>query len=102
VLDSGQDGSDNVSSLAVQTAQGPPAVFVVNQEFQPIDLHLNLTGADASSYPTLVVTATDRTHQNEVLGRLTLQDGMGELTLAPRSITTLFPAGTEDQPVSTS
>jgi glucosylceramidase len=93
VLDIQQNGGDNVSSLAVQTADGPPAVFLVNQEFQPVDLSLDLTGADAGQYPTLVVTATDRTHHADRLGRMTLQDGMGQLTLGPRSVTTLFPAG---------
>jgi hypothetical protein len=82
-----------LTSLAVQTAQGAPVVFLVNQEFQPIDLGLRLTGADAGRFPSLVVTMTDRTHHAERTGRVTLQDGMGQLTLPPRSVTTLFPAG---------
>lgn len=93
VLDVQQDGGEMLSSLAVQTAEGPPAVFLVNQEFQPVDLQLTLTGPDAGRYPNLVVTATDRTHHAERLGRVSLQDGVGQLTLSPRSVTTLFPVG---------
>jgi O-glycosyl hydrolase len=96
VLDAQQDGGDMLSSLAVHTAQGPPAVFLVNEDFQPIDLQLTLAGADAGKYATLVVTVTDRTHHAERLGRLSLQDGIGQLTLSPRSVTTLFPAGDAD------
>jgi O-glycosyl hydrolase len=96
VLDATQDGGDDqVTSLALQTAQGPPAVFLVNQEFQPVDLALTLAGAEVGQYSTLVVTATDRTHHAERLGRMTLQDGMGQLMLTPRSVTTLFPVGDE-------
>jgi O-glycosyl hydrolase len=93
VLDLEQDGGDTLSSLAVQTAQGAPVVFLVNQEFRPIDLELHLTGADAGRFSALVVTVTDRTHHAERLGRVALQDGLGQLTLAPRSVTTLAPAG---------
>ncbi|HEY1298076.1 MAG TPA: hypothetical protein VGJ60_33770, partial [Chloroflexota bacterium] len=93
VLDSRQFGGEALSSLAVQTASGPPAIFLVNQEFQPVDLSLALMGANADHYRSLVVTVTDRTHRGERLGRLRLQDGIGQLTLSPRSVTTLFPAG---------
>jgi O-glycosyl hydrolase len=99
VLDMRQDGGEALSSLAVQTVQGSPAVFLVNQEFQAIDLSLELVGADAGRYRSLVVTVTDRTHQADRTGRLTMRDGMGQLTLGPRSVTTLFPAG--DAPAST-
>jgi O-glycosyl hydrolase len=92
VLDLQQEGGDALSSLAVQTVQGAPAVFLVNQEFQPVDLALTLTGAHAARFSTLVVTVTDRAHHADRLGRLSLQDGMGQLTLSPRSVTTLFPA----------
>ena len=95
VLDSYQEDAPALSSLAVQTASGAPAIFLVNQEFQPVDLSLTLAGADAGRYPSLVVTTTDRTHRAERLGRLTLRDGIGQLTLSPRSVTTLFPAGNE-------
>jgi len=95
VLDAHQYGGEDLSSLAVQTVAGPPAIFLVNQEFQPIDLSLSLAGADAGRYRSLVVTVTDRTHRAERLGRLTLRDGTGQLTLSPRSVTTLYPAGNE-------
>ena len=58
-------------------------------------LVLTLAVADAGRYPSLVVTTTDRTHRAERLGRLTLRDGIGQLTLSPRSVTTLVSAGNE-------
>ncbi len=99
VLELEQHGGDALSSLAVHTVQGPPVVFLVNQEFQPIDLGLRLTGSDAGRYATFEVTVTDRTHRAEGLGRVVLHDGMGQLTLAPRSVTTLFPVA-EDAPAA--
>src|SRR5262249_49747300 len=95
VLNMRQFGDDALSSLAVQTASGPPAIFLLNQEFQPIDLSVALMGANLDHYRSLVVTVTDRTHHGERLGRLRLRDGIGQLTLSPRSVTTLFPAGDE-------
>jgi len=95
VLDSYQDEGTGLTTLAVQTAAGAPAIFVVNQEFQPVDLSVTLTGEEIGRYPSLVVTTTDRTHRAERLGRVRLRDGMGQLTLSPRSVTTLFPAGNE-------
>jgi O-glycosyl hydrolase len=98
VLDLQQAGGDALSSLAVQTLDGPPAVFLVNEDFDPLDLSLVLTGPDAGRYSSMVVTRTDRGSQAERIGRLALQDGVGQLTLPPRSITTLFPAEVDPQP----
>ncbi|MBV9579347.1 MAG: hypothetical protein JO057_12230 [Chloroflexi bacterium] len=92
VLEVRQEGGDSVSSLAVQTAEGPPAVFIVNQEFQPVDLSLTLTGWDAGRYRSLQVTTTDRGHHAEVVGQLAVRNGQAQLTLTPRSVTTLSPA----------
>jgi hypothetical protein len=50
--------------------------------------------SNCTSYPDLVVTRTSRGHLDEGPGWLRLQDGAEVLTLPPRSITTLFPAGT--------
>jgi O-glycosyl hydrolase len=97
VLDDQQSSGDTLNSLSIRTAEGVPAVFLVNQDFGPLDLTLIFTGADVSNYPSLVVTQTDRGHRAERLGRLHLQDGVGQLMLSPRSITTLFPAGAGPQ-----
>jgi O-glycosyl hydrolase len=93
VLDEEQQGGDAVQTLAIRTAEGAPAVFLVNQAFEPVDATLTLSGKDATRYPSLVVTRTDRTRQAERLGRVRLQDGTGLVVLPPRSVTTLFPSG---------
>src|SRR5919202_148371 len=97
VLDSRQSGGDQLSSLAVRTADGVPAIFLVNQDFVPVDLTLTLSRGDASRYPELSVTRTERGRLAERVGRLSLRDGQGRLTLPPRSITTLFPVGAGPQ-----
>jgi hypothetical protein len=95
VLDDRQTGDDQLTSLAIRTADGLPALFMVNQDFVPIDLTLTLNGGDVAKYPQFVVTRTARGHLAEVLGRADLQNGEAQLTLPPRSITTLFPPGAE-------
>ena len=80
-------------TLAVQTAAGAPAVFLVNQEFQPVDLALTLTGEDAGRYPSLVVTATDRTHRAEEARPRGAARRHGPADLVAALGTTLFPAG---------
>jgi O-glycosyl hydrolase len=98
VLSAQQQGDDALSSLAVRDAQGDPVVILVNQDFAPLDLTLTLTGSDAARYRSLAVTRTDRMHKAEAVGRVRLDDGVGQFTLPPRSISTLFPAGTEAVP----
>jgi O-glycosyl hydrolase len=93
VLNQSQQGGDALQTLAVRTVDGAPAVFLVNQAFDPVDLTLTFAGPDVNRYPALVVTRTDRSRHAERLGRLSLSDGSGELVLPPRSITTLFPEG---------
>jgi glucosylceramidase len=97
VLDETQEGGDDVQTLAVQTADGVPAVFLVNQAFDPVSLTLTLSGQSADRYPSLVVTRTDRTEEAKRLGRVDLQQGVGQVELPPRSITTLYPAGAGPQ-----
>ena len=97
VLADQQAGADTLHSLSIRTADGVPAVFLVNQDFGPLDLTLTLSGTEARAYPSLVVTQTDRSHRAENLGRVRLQDGIGRMTLPPRSITTLFPSGAGPQ-----
>jgi hypothetical protein len=63
----------------------------------PVDLRLTLSGEDAASYPEMSVTRTERGRLAERVGRLSLHDGDGQLTLPPRSITTLFPSGAGPQ-----
>jgi O-glycosyl hydrolase len=93
VLEDRQTGANSLQSLSIRTADGVPVVFLVNQDFGPLDLTLRLIGAEANRYSSLVVTRTDRTRRAERLGRLNLEDSVGQLTLPPRSITTLSPAG---------
>jgi O-glycosyl hydrolase len=95
VMDSQQNGGDELSSLAVRTPDGPPAVFLVNSGPTGVDLSLSLEGTDAAHYPSLIVTRTARGHNAERLGRMRLVNGSGTLDLPPRSLTTLFPAGQE-------
>lgn len=90
VLDQTQDGPDALQTLAVETADGAPAVFLVNQAFDPIDLSLSLSGSTVNRFASLVVTLTDRNHRAERLGRVSLPDGNGRLVLPPRSISTLW------------
>ena len=97
VLEDSNAGDDQLHSLAVRTADGVPAVFLVNQDFVPVDLRLTLSGGDADSYPEMSVTRTERGRLAERVGRLSLHDGEGRLTLPPRSITTLFPVGAGPQ-----
>jgi O-glycosyl hydrolase len=97
VLDASSEGDDQLHSLAVRTADGAPAIFLVNQDFVPVDLTLELSRGDASRYPELSVTRTERGRLAERVGRVSLRDGEGRLTLPPRSITTLFPVGAGPQ-----
>jgi O-glycosyl hydrolase len=93
VLDLSQEGSDDLQALAIRTANGAPAIFLINQAFDPVDLTLTLSGADVNRYPALAVTRTDRTHRAERLGHMVVQDGAAQDVLPPRSITTLVPEG---------
>jgi O-glycosyl hydrolase len=97
VLTDYQIGGGALTSLAVRTADGAPVIFLVNQDFDPQDLTLTLTGPDSNQYLSMGVTRTERGRHAEPIGRVRLLDGMGQLTLPPRSITTLFPSGAELQ-----
>ena len=97
VLPQSQQGGDGLTSLAVRSAEGVPVVFLVNEDFSPLDLRLTLSGADSERYGSMSVTRTERRRQAEQVGRMRLQDGVGQLTLPPRSITTLFPSGSGPQ-----
>jgi hypothetical protein len=91
VLADRQDGGAELHTLEVQTPDGAPAIFLVSQDYGTLDLTLDLTGANGFS--SWIVTRTARGHLADTLGRLQVRDGIGRLTLPPRSITTLFPAG---------
>ena len=86
VLTSTQDDVEGLSTLAVQTAQGRPAIFIVNQGSDPVDLDVQLNGRSAGE---LDVLRTDRGHKAESLGRVAVQNGAVELVMPPRSLTTL-------------
>ena len=98
VLTSVQAGGPEVSSLAVRTLSGAPAIFLVNQGQEEISLALNLTGSDAARLSLFTVWRTDHDHKAELLGRVHLLDGIGQLALPPQSLTTLFPSGAASQP----
>ena len=94
VLTAQQDGdAPELGYLAVLTPSGAPAVFLVNQGVDDINLTLDLGGSDATKFPILTGWRTDREHKAENVGRLRLQDGSGSLFLPARSLTTLFPVG---------
>jgi hypothetical protein len=95
VLDLSQEGGDELQVLAIRSVSGAPAIFLINQAFDPVDLTLTLSGPDVNRYPALSVTRTDRTHRAEHLGRMVVQDGTARDVLPPRSITTLLPAPAE-------
>ncbi len=92
VLTSKVSGAE-LGTLAVRTPSGEPAIFVVNQAADEVELQLDLTGIGAVSVTALSVWRTDRTHSAERLGRVRLQDGSSRLWLPGRSLTTLFPPG---------
>jgi hypothetical protein len=93
VLDIQQDGGDSLQSLAIRGADGVPAIFLVNQAFNPLDLRLSLTGTEAERYSAFEVTRTDRTHHADRLGRIVVQDSTLQDVIPPRSVTTLVPKG---------
>jgi O-glycosyl hydrolase len=93
VLADRQAGAPTLHSLSIRTAEGIPVVFLVNEDFGPLDLTLAFHGSEIDRYPSLVVTQTDRSRRAERVGRVHLHDGIGQMTLGPRSITTLYPAG---------
>jgi hypothetical protein len=99
VLTAQQNGdAPELGYLAVLTPSGAPAVFLVNQGVDDIDLTLDLGGTAAAKFPILTAWRTDREHKAENIGRLRLHDGTGSLSLPARSITTLFPVGVVADP----
>ncbi|GAC1321847.1 MAG: hypothetical protein NVSMB2_18880 [Chloroflexota bacterium] len=88
----------SVEMLAVRTDTGVPVIFVVNQEFGPVDLTVALHDRGADQFPAWIMTVTDRGHRLERTGVVRFEAGTGHVFLGPRSITTLFPAGEGPQP----
>jgi hypothetical protein len=66
-----------LQSLAIRTADGVPVIFLINPDFSP------------SAPPAAILT--------KLSCWLRPHDGAGLLTLPPRSVTTLFPAGSAPQ-----
>jgi O-glycosyl hydrolase len=95
VLRSEQEGDAALTSLAIRTPQGVPVIFLVNQDFSPLDLRVTLAGVGANQYRSMAVTRTERSRRAEQVGRVRFADGVGQLTLPPRSISTLIPAGAQ-------
>ena len=84
----------SLHTLEVRTPDGDPAIFLVSQDYGPLDVTLDLAGA--SAFSSWVVTRTERGHLAEHLAeRLAgrVSRGLARLMLPPRSITTFFPAG---------
>ena len=92
VLPDEQYGGEDLHTLEVRTPSGQPAIILVSDDFGEIDLTVDLPG---TRYEDWTVTRTARGHLAEVVGRLKLTQDQGQLTLPPRSITTLFPAGAD-------
>jgi hypothetical protein len=93
VLSDHQLGGTDLHTLEIRTPDGDPAIFLISQDYGELDLTLELAGSAAARFPQWIVNRTARGHQAERMGRLRLTDGIGRLSLPPRSITTLFPAG---------
>jgi hypothetical protein len=93
VLPGGLEGLHELRSLAVVLPGGEPAVFLVNQGPDTVDLRLDLAGAEAARFSSLTVWRTDRAARGEPQGRVRLQNGIGQLGIPPFSVTTLFPSG---------
>lgn len=89
-----------IGALAVRTPSGEPAIFVVNQAADEVELQLDLTGAGAAAVTSLSLWRTDRTHTAERLGRVRLQDGSSTVWLPGRSVTTLFPTSAAITPTN--
>lgn len=98
VLSDQLEGPSTVQTLAVRTEAGVPVIFVVNQEFEPVNLRVAVHGADADEYPSWLTTVTDRAHRMDRGAGVDLREGSGDVLLSSRSITTLFPAGQGPQP----
>jgi hypothetical protein len=94
VLNDQQTGAeDDLHTLSVMSSDGQPAVILVNDSWGDVSLTLQLSGDPSGQFGDWTVTRTARGHLAERIGRLRLDSEVGQLTLPPRSITTLFPAG---------
>ena len=95
VLSDEQFGGSDLHTLELRTPSGEPAIILVSDDFGPIDLTLDVPGAENAHFTNFTVTRTARGHLAETVGRLKLVNDEGQLTLPPRSITTLYPAGAD-------
>jgi len=93
VLSAQQSGGSRLSSLAVRTPTGAPAVILVNQDADDVNLTLHFDGPGAQALSQLAVWRTDRDNRAQSQGRLRVQNGVADTVLPGRSLTTLFPAG---------
>ena len=92
VLDLQQDGGNDVSTLAVRTANGGLAIFLLNEGAGDTEISLSLSGADGMP-SSLVARRTDRARNAEYIGNVQLQDGNGSIYLPGESVTTLATMG---------
>jgi hypothetical protein len=98
VVEVQQEGGPALRSLAIVTPDGTPVVFLVNQDYGPLELSLTLAGQDQTGSASMEVMRTGRRERAERLPRMQLNEGTGKLVLSPRSITTLFLSGAGPQP----
>jgi O-glycosyl hydrolase len=93
VLSTEQGGGSQLGSLAVRTTSGEPAVILVNQDVDDVNLNVRFSGPGSETLSQLTVWRTDRDHRAEPQGRLRVQRGSADIVLPGRSLTTLFPSG---------
>jgi hypothetical protein len=90
VLPTQRQGGDDLGLLAVRTADGRLAVFVVNQQETPVDLDLQLIDGASELTSSLSVIRTDPLAVASPDGTVQLEAGAASVQLPGRSLTTLL------------
>jgi O-glycosyl hydrolase len=90
VLQTERHGGEDLGLLAVRTADGQLALFLVNQQSRPIDLDLDVIGGPETTPSLLSVTRTDATDTLLGDGVVMVDQGAARVTVPARSIVTLL------------
>ena len=90
VLQADRRGGGDLGLLAIRTVDRRLALFFVNQQPDPIEVDLELTGALGAAPDMFSVTRTDAAAAASVVGTLELDQGAGSVHLPGRSITSLL------------